>query len=139
MDGIRCESNEQLAFHLHAHLSILKDGVLQPVSAYVGIPGFPLSRCIYWLHTHDRTGVIHMEAPAPQTFTLGQFFDLWGQPLTATRIVKLGVPAGQLAVFVDGQPYPGDPRQIVLKAHTQVVIEIGKQVAVPTFDFPAGE
>jgi hypothetical protein len=136
VDGITCDQGEQLAFHLHAHLFIIRDGLSQPVAANVGIPGgaLLLPKCIYWLHTHDRTGVIHLEAPSPQTFTLGQFFDIWGQPLTSTH-VALNPVAGQLKVFVDGQAFSGDPRSIVLKAHTQVVIEIGKQVKPPSFDF----
>ena len=135
VDGVSCDTGEQLAFHVHAHLFVLKDGVRQPVSASVGIPGAPLPRCFYWLHTHDRTGIIHMEAPRQQTFTLGQFFDIWGQPLTTSKIALLAVPTGQLAVFVDGHSYVGDPRQVELKDHTQVVIEIGKQITPPTYDF----
>jgi hypothetical protein len=135
VDGITCESGEQLAFHVHAHLFILRDGLSQPVAANVGIPGGALlPKCIYWLHTHDRTGVIHMEAPSPQSFTLGQFFDIWGQPLTSSQ-VALNPVAGQLQVFVDGHAFSGDPRSIVLQAHTQVVIEIGKKVKLPGFDF----
>lgn len=136
VDGIPCERGEQLAFHVHAHLFLLDDGVPQPISANVGIPGAPLlARCIYWLHTHDRTGAIHVEASGPRKFTLGQFFDIWGQPLSSTRVARIVVPPGQLTVFVDGHAYSGDPRQVELKAHTRVVIEIGKAVTPPTFDF----
>ena len=136
VDGIPCEQGERLTFHVHAHLFILDDGVPQPVSADVGIPGAPLvPRCIYWIHTHDRTGAIHVEAPGPRTFTLGQFFDIWGQPLTGGKVARILAPAGRLEIFVDGLAYGGDPRQIELKAHTQVVIEIGKPVPPPRFDF----
>jgi hypothetical protein len=137
VDGIRCEGGEQLAFHAHAHLYILSDGVAQPVSALVGIPGGQfLPRCIYWMHTHDRTGVIHIEAPSRQKFNLGQFFDIWGQPLSASRVARLTVPTGQPpTVYVNGQLYVGDPRLVELKAHTQVVIELGRLVEPPGFDF----
>lgn len=135
VDGVRCDRGEQLAFHVHAHLFILKDGNRQPVSAGIGIPGSPLARCFYWLHTHDRTGAIHIEAPAQSSFTLGQFFDIWGQTLSSTRVARIDVSSGQFTVFVDGRPFTGDPRDVPLKPHTQVVIEIGKQVAPPTFDF----
>lgn len=33
--------------------------------------------CIYWLHTHDNTGTIHIESPIEKTFTLGQFLNVW--------------------------------------------------------------
>ena len=136
VDGVPCESGEQLVFHIHAHIYILSDGISQPVSKNIGIVGDPLPRCFYWLHTHDRSGLIHMEAPRQQTFTLGQFFDTWGQPLTATQVVKLVVPAGQPpTVYVDGKAYVGDLRLIELKRHTQVVIELGKIVNPPAYDF----
>ncbi len=33
--------------------------------------------CIYWLHTHDDTGTIHIESPVEQNITLGQFLKIW--------------------------------------------------------------
>ncbi|MFN2463481.1 MAG: hypothetical protein ABR573_06215 [Candidatus Dormibacteria bacterium] len=137
--GVRCESSEQLAFHIHAHLYILDDGVAQPVSRNIGVVGggpILAPTCLYWLHTHDRSGLIHMEAPQPTTFTLGQFFDIWGQPLGPTMVARLVVPPGQaLKVFVDGKPFSGDPGEVVLKRHTEVVIELGKLVDPPGYDF----
>jgi hypothetical protein len=38
-------------------------------------------KCIYWLHTHDETGIIHIESPIKKDFILGQFFDLWKKKL----------------------------------------------------------
>ncbi|MFN2465536.1 MAG: hypothetical protein ABR598_04650 [Candidatus Dormibacteria bacterium] len=134
--GIPCEKHEQVAFHQHAHLFILRDGIAQPVSANVGIPGGALlPKCLYWLHTHDRTGVVHIEAPGRRSFSLGQFFDIWGRPLSSDNVARLTVPASQFEVFVDGKPFTDDPRTIALKDHTQVVIEIGRQVEPPSFDF----
>lgn len=139
IDGIKCQVGEQLAFHIHAHLAILVDGQPRLVSEQVGIPGGPFNpRCFYWLHTHDTSGMIHMEAPIQQQFTLGQFFDIWGQPLNRTNIAVYPVPNGDLTAYVDGQVWNGDPRDIPLKAHTQVVLELGSQVQPPTFQFPAG-
>jgi len=34
-----------------------------------------------WLHTHAADGIIHTESPVERTYTLGDFFDIWGQPL----------------------------------------------------------
>lgn len=136
IDGIPCQPGEALTYHVHAHLSILLDGVPQPVSAQVGIVRqSPISACIYWMHTHDRTGVIHIEAPAPRTFLLGSFFKVWGRPLDRSAVSTLTVPGGDLTIFVDGQQYTGDPTQIELKAHTQVVIELGQPAPPPPFDF----
>ncbi|HZQ34490.1 MAG TPA: hypothetical protein VFD32_01065, partial [Dehalococcoidia bacterium] len=49
VDGIPCETTEQLTYHVHAHLTVIANGQNVPVPAFIGIPG----RCIYWLHTHD--------------------------------------------------------------------------------------
>jgi hypothetical protein len=136
VDGISCGSIEQGASHFHAHLYILDEGVAQPVSAYIGIPGAPDStRCFYWIHTHDRSGIIHIESPTGRTYTLGEVFDIWGQPLSRDRVARLPVPGRRMTVFVDGQEYPGGLRDIPLHVHTEVVIEIGKRVAPPVFDY----
>lgn len=33
-------------------------------------------KAFYWLHTHDESGVIHIESPLRRAFTLGNVFDL---------------------------------------------------------------
>ena len=139
VDGIKCQGTEQLAYHIHQHLFILVDGNPQTVPAYIGIPGGPiLPKCIYWLHTHDDSGIIHVESPVEALYTLGQFFDIWGQPLNSSEVANHHVTGGALKVFVDAKTYSGDPRDIPLKAHTRIVLEIGKQVPPPTYEFPAG-
>lgn len=140
VDGIKCEAGEQLTYHVHAHLYILVDGKPEQVWQQIGIPGggglFP--KCFYWLHTHDTTGVIHIEAPSPRVFTLGEFFDIWGEPLNRSDVANFAVPGDQLTVFVGGKQYSGDPTGIELASHTQVVIEIGTVVQPPPFVFPPG-
>jgi hypothetical protein len=136
--NVHCDSGEQLAVHYHAHLDILYRN--QPVSlpAQVGIPG----SCFYWLHTHDTGGVIHVEAPkdsASRQFTLGDFFSVWGQPLSSTQVATLkAAPGEEVRAWVNGQPYIGNPSKIVLKAHEQIVLEIGPPYTDPppeyTFD-----
>jgi hypothetical protein len=136
--NIRCDTGEQLAVHYHAHLEILYRDQPASVPAQIGIPG----NCLYWMHTHDTTGVIHIEAPkdsASRQFKLGEFFQVWGQPLSSKQVAtfKTG-PGEELKVWVDGQPYTGDPSQIVLKSHEQIVLEIGPPFTDPpptyTFD-----
>ena len=94
VDGIKCAPVEQLAYHIHAHLSVFDDGRLYALPAGIGIPGSstvqtsegPVAtggHCFYWLHTHTSDGVIHIESPTQRIYTLGQFFDEWHQPLTA--------------------------------------------------------
>jgi hypothetical protein len=90
---------------------------------------------IYWLHTHDTTGIIHMEAPAHVSFTLGEFFDMWGQPLTAGQV---GPAHGPLTVFVNGRRQGGDPRSIPLTAHDVIQLDVGTKVPFQSYTFPDG-
>ena len=40
--------------------------------------------CMYWLHTRAADGLIEVQSPVPRQFTLGDFFAIWNQPLSAT-------------------------------------------------------
>ena len=132
IDGIRCQP-EHLESHYHSHLTLLRDGRNVKVPALIGID--LQHQCLYWLHTHDATGVMHIESPDARTYTLGQFFDVWGQPLSRTKAASL---RGRLAVFVGDRRVGGDPRAIVLKPHELITIEQGRIVTPPAFRFPAG-
>lgn len=39
------------------------------------------------LHTHDTTGLIHVESNTARVFTLGDFFRIWGQPLSGSCVL----------------------------------------------------
>ena len=54
VDNIECNGAEQLAFHIHAHISIYMDGHNMPLPANIGIIQ---PTCIYWLHTHNADGI----------------------------------------------------------------------------------
>jgi hypothetical protein len=144
--GITCDTGEHVTttdHHYHAHLTILYQGTDVSIPAQVGIPATAVPTCLYWLHTHDTTGLIHIEAPAPKDhgFTLGQFFDVWGQTLSPSQVTTFKADSThQIKIWVDGQPYTGNPRDIVLKAHEQIVIEVGPPFVdpPPTYTFPSG-
>lgn len=123
--AVKCESGEQLATHFHSHLTILYKGQPVNVPASVGIQ----TTCLYWLHTHDDSGIIHVEAPkseASRKFKLGDFFQVWGQPLSSKQVATIKVGSGeQVKAWVNGQPYSGDPANIPLSSKEQIVIEIG--------------
>ena len=85
IDGIPCETNERVTFHVHAHLATYAHGQAQsvPYGIDIGKPwqiqSSPEGRlvvagsCFYWLHTHTDDGIIHVEAPQARTFTLADF------------------------------------------------------------------
>lgn len=132
VDNITCDQMEGAVQHIHAHLTLVDRGTPLTIPAQVGISSG--AGCLYWIHTHTSNGFIHIEAPVKRSFTLGEFFDIWGQDLSATRAASLN--AKRLAVTVDGKPYPGDPRKIVLRDHESIVIEAGPPyVKTPAVDW----
>jgi hypothetical protein len=129
VDGIRCDQMEGAVFHIHQHLTILARGQAVAIPSDVGRP--LAGNCLYWLHTHTPDGLIHVESPVYRTFTLGNFFDIWGEALSATMVGSAHVAKGALHVFVDGSPYHGDPRKIELAQHTDVTLEAGPPYMKP--------
>ncbi|HEV8447941.1 MAG TPA: hypothetical protein VGQ44_14010 [Gemmatimonadaceae bacterium] len=128
--GISCDEMEGQRIHIHQHLLILDRGKSVDIPNNVGRPLG--GQCLYWVHTHTPDGVIHIESPANRTFTLGDFFAIWGQPLSETRAATAFAKTGsKLKVWVDGKPYSGDPAKIPLLRHTDVVIEAGPPFSTP--------
>jgi hypothetical protein len=74
IDKVQCDKIEHLVFHNHTKL------VIKIQNETMGIPGgigiIP-NDCIFWLHTHDESGIIHVESPIKQSFTLNQFLNIW--------------------------------------------------------------
>ncbi len=129
VDGIRCDSMEGAVFHIHQHLALFDHGKRVGVPADIGIPA--AGNCLYWLHTHTDDGIIHVESPKFRTFTLGQFFDVWGQPLTPTNVASAKVKKGQVRAYVNGMLYKDNPRAIELVEHADIVLEAGPPYHVP--------
>ena len=137
MDGIEGSSREMLKVHVHAHLALINKGqqiaipygigIVKPFEVNNGFVG--MGRGIYWLHTHDATGIIHVESPDDRSYTLGNFFDIWGQPLTSREVAGLkGVVRARSST---GNHDAGDPRSIVLGAHTQITLQVGAPIVTP--------
>jgi hypothetical protein len=147
VDQISCQTNEQVLFHIHAHLAIFVNGKARQVPAAIGVPGaqaqetpngpfIAAGTCFYWLHTHAADGIIHTESPVQRTYTLGDFFDEWGQPLGPAQV---GPATGRVVALYDGKVYQGNPRDIPLTAHAQIQLDIGTPLIAPQpVTFPAG-
>ena len=146
VDGIQCQTQEQVLFHIHAHLAIFASGQQRTVPLGIGIPNaqttdtasgpFVVSgTCFYWLHSHATDGVIHVESPVQRTYTLGSWFDIWGEPLSASRVAG---DTGTVIAYVNGQRYQGDPRQIPLTAHAVIQLDVGTDVPPRPYTFPSG-
>ncbi|HEY9180395.1 MAG TPA: hypothetical protein VIO32_06720 [Candidatus Baltobacteraceae bacterium] len=130
IDGIRCQSMEGAVEHIHSHLQIFNRGRNVEVPAQIGI--MPIAGCLYWLHTHDTDGIIHIESPVMRSFTLGQFFDIWGENLSSTQAASVRAPRGHaLRVSVNGRLWRGNPRSIPLRDHEEIVIQNGPPYGTP--------
>lgn len=138
--GLQILSAEQLAVHYHAHLDIIADGKPVSVPQYIGVILAGANSGISFLHTHDTSGVLHVEAPTNSKFTLGQAFVEWGVRLTSSCAGGYCADATHdLKFFVNGKQYTGDPQNLVLKSRQEIAIWYGDKGATPdvpkTFDF----
>jgi hypothetical protein len=147
VDGIKCERNEPVVFHIHTHLTVFVDGKPRLVPAGIGVwpplekqsgklGQFVLTQneCLSWLVTRFADGIIHIEAPVKRSFTLGEFFDVWGQPLGPN---VAGSAHGRVTAIVDGKVWTANPRDIPLREHTQIQLEVGRPLVAPeTITFP---
>ena len=139
--GLPMLGSEMLQVHYHAHLDVIVDGQPVTVPQYVGID--ENAQTITALHTHDTSGVLHIESGKDTPFTLGQFFTEWGQPLSATQVGPVALGADkELHVIVNGKEVTGDPAAYVLKAHDEVAVWVGAKGQAPqvpsSYAFPAG-
>jgi hypothetical protein len=138
VDGIGCFTSE--AYHEHPHLTIIRNGEVLAIPAEVGKTD-ACPQGWYDLHTHDRTGIIHVEAAAYRRMTLGQFFSVWGQPLSYTNVA--GITDQPVSVYInDGDTlvqYTGDPRDIELSPRRSITIVLGTPVStIPSYRWPEG-
>ncbi|HUY69622.1 MAG TPA: hypothetical protein VMU70_01190 [Candidatus Tyrphobacter sp.] len=135
-------SQEGTALHIHQHLDVSIEGKKIPVPADIGIDtqgGF-----ISPIHTHDGTGIIHVESPTVRNFYLGQFFDIWGVRFTSQCLGSYCAGGeNKLEVFVNGLPVASDPRDVLLTPHEEIFVFYGTAAQLPktipvSYAFPAG-
>ena len=130
---------EDLAMHVHAHLSITVDGEAVTLPGDIGHDSG--TKFAAPLHTHDTSGIVHVESPRREVFALGQLFTEWDVHLDATSVGDLGDGDGRrLTAFVDGSRWAGDPADIRLRDFEDVALVIGPAdeaaTAPPAFRWP---
>jgi hypothetical protein len=142
VDGVGCLGQEQTLMHIHAHLTVFVNGAARQIPYAIGIthPGVQntaqgafvgagsVNSCFYYLHTHAADGIIHIESPQNTTYTLADFFDIWGQPLSPRQV---GPATGTVTAFYNGKLYQGNPRDIPLNKHAQIQLDVGKPLVAP--------
>jgi hypothetical protein len=148
VNGISCDALESTMFHIHVHLAIFFDGREQLIPYGVGVarpwqvsdssrgPFVDDGLCFYWIHTHTADGIVHVESPVRRRFTLGDFFAIWQESLSATQV---GPVQGTVIAYVNGKRDDTDPADIPLTPHARIQLDVGQDVPPYPFDFPPGD
>lgn len=174
VDNISCDATMSENYHVHAYVGLYVNGQLVVIPDAIGIylaagdttdpaTSWPNQEiyagtsstpgCFYHIHTHDESGMIHLEDPDPSgapitasLFTTGNLFDIWGIQVSSTQF---GPFQGPVTVYTSGQVYrggcvstgstpwqcevgdseyslwTGDPRSVPLYSHEVVWYEVG--------------
>jgi hypothetical protein len=148
VNGISCDALESTRYHIHVHVAIFIEGQPYQVPYGAGV-GRPLQvsedsdgpfvedgACFYWLHTHTEDGVVHIESPARRDFTLGDFFAIWQEPISATEV---GPGRGNVIAYVNGERVTSNPAEIPLTQHALIQLNVGVDVPLVPFEFARGD
>ena len=133
LQALGLPAGPSMAANVHHHdlLQIFIHGQAVTVPANIGIDqtaGYLTS-----LHTHDTSGIMHVESPEARDFTLGEFFDVWGVRLTSDCIGgDCNTGDDQLRAYVNGTAYTEDPRTIPLGQHDDIVLTYGTEAEQPS-------
>jgi hypothetical protein len=139
--GLRCTREHGGRYGIHLELYARR--LVLPVPAGIGVAPPQRRRgayvlggpCSYPVRSFEPTGVIEVDR-VPAGFSLGDLFAIWGQPLSNAGLAGFH---GPVEAFVAGVSRPGDPRSIRLRAHAEIVLEVGGFVAPhPSYQFPPG-
>ena len=120
VDGLQCLPQQGGALHIHQYLDLYINGQQQTVPPGTGIVNS--AGCLYPLHAHDgEPNIIHNETDQHNvTFTLGQFFDIWGVKLSSAQVGNYQVDGSHKLVIKlvanDGTvtTYTGNPHDLKL-------------------------
>ncbi len=139
--GLPMLGSEGTVEHIHAHLDIIVSGRPVTVPQLIGID--EQAAMISPLHTHDATGVIHIESPVQATFSLAQFFTEWQVALSENHLGGLTVSDGdKLHAYVNGKQVDGNTAAITFHPHDEIALVYGpptQRLPVPSsYAWPPG-
>jgi hypothetical protein len=149
---ITCYASLNSTFHIHTHVTMFHNGTQIALPLAIGVINAVIvagtygpvvsdsgATCFYSLHTHDASGIVHIENATNPNATLGQVFDIWGEPLSSSGFAGF---SGPMLVYVgtcapsttcSTARYTGDPRAITLTNHEQITLEVGAPFVFPPF------
>ena len=144
----------QSQYHIHAYLALFVNGQQVAIPYGLGMvgPGPAINGFVnaatdfYLIHTHDSSGIIHIESPSngkpnltASIYTLKDFLDIWGITVNSNQF---GPFTGPVEVFTSGAMsrangnntivpastltyYGNDPTNVPLYSHEYIVVEVG--------------
>jgi hypothetical protein len=130
---------EGTTMHEHANVQIFVHGKEEQIPTDVGIN--PSAGTIQSIHTHDDTGLVHLESSESREFTLGDFFGVWGVRFTPSCLgAYCNEGDNRLQVFLDGEEVTDDLQDVQLDDQTVIVVTYGTPAELPdpipsSFDF----
>lgn len=120
----------------HVHLSIFRNGERLMIPKEIGYRTY----CIFNTNTDILNGVVDAFPEVNMTgyLTLGDFFYVWGMPLTANNVA--GITGLPMAIFIEDNGrlsrYTGDPTKIEMLPFRSITIQLGTPLAeIPTYDW----
>ncbi len=139
--GIACDGSVPVQ-HIHVHLTLIANGVQRAIPLGIGakqaevISNFVVdAHCFYWVHTHDASGILHIESPNSAQLNLGELFAIWGEPLSRANV---GGFIGAVTAYVDSTRYDGDLGSLGFVAHQQITLIVGTVPSqLPVYAFPS--
>lgn len=156
VDGIPCAPTMYNNYHVHAYVGLYVNGKQIAIPDQIGMyqPGAisngytNTATCFYYIHTHDASGMIHIESPENEPdsvsiYTLHNVFDVWGMTVGPNNV---GPFTGTVRTFVGRANYGtttvspssyteyfGDPNAIALYSHEAIWFEVGPPYYTPPY------
>jgi hypothetical protein len=116
-------------YHKHSLIHIYNDGLLVPIAPNIGIDR--KQNAYSSVHTHDPTGIIHMESERPHKFTLGDFFAIWGVQFGRQSLGSLRSEGDkQVRVYVNGKRIQ-NPVEYVMRDGDNISVGYGTDDSFP--------
>lgn len=100
-------------------IGITIDGKKYPLNPTIG---HDYGNCLHDIFVHDASGRVYVEANEQQTFTLGQFFDVWHKTFSQNQIFNYQVDQmHRIQVFVNNK-LVSSYRETILKSNETIHI-----------------
>lgn len=106
---IQEDHEEEYTYQATVTLRVVSDDTLEMVPSNIGVT----AGCTAEIHTHDASGIVHIESLQDRGYTLGDFFAVWGKPLSRDQY--------SVTVSVDGGLPPKNPNIDLVNGQTVVV------------------